>query len=262
MRIERLIVGIVAVVAFASPAHAQLVPPLPTNPNLPPPTEPPPTSPPPASPGLLPPEPVPVPPEEQETFRDLEQAEREDAGRGLQFVWLAPDIGFQWVSLDALSKGELLDDSVGSGSGLSLGGTAGLRWLYYTVGARFRYGRLSEFHTWSLGGDFGLRIPLGNFEPYAFVGGGYFQAGTFAADDELAALGAASDLAVSGFSARLGAGFDYYVTPVFSTGVSVDAEALFASRDGLGGQTGTIYDASGSSIGLGVATLAVLGLHF
>lgn len=266
MRIDRLIAvgvgGVAAVLAFARPASAQLVPPPPTDPGLPPPTDPAPTSPPPTSPGLLPPEPIPVPPEEQATFRGLEQAEREDAGRGLQFFWLGPDVGFQWVSLNALSEGELLDDAVGPGSGLALGGVVGLRWLYYTASARFRYGMLNEFSIWSLGGDFGLRIPLGSFEPYAFVGGGYFQAGSFAADDELKALGATADLAVNGFAARLGGGFDYYVTPVFSTGVSVDVEALFASRDGLGGQTDTVYDASASSVGLGVSTMAVLGLHF
>jgi hypothetical protein len=177
-------------------------------------------------------------------------------------VWLAPDVGFEWASLDALSGDDLVDGRIGPGSGLAFGGSAGLRWLFYTVGARFRYGLLNEFTMWSIGGDAALRIPLGSFEPYVMLGGGYHSLGDFVANDELGALGATADLEMSGFSVRLGGGFDYYVTPVFSAGVSVDAESLFLSRDAVTTDTNTVYDRAGSGIGLSVSSLAVFALHF
>jgi hypothetical protein len=230
---------------------AQLEPPPPSDPNAP------------AQPkGVYPPSPTELPAQDAETYRQLEQAEHEDSGRGLQFVWLAPEVGFQFVALDALSNDDLIDDQVGSGSGLAFGGTAGVRWLFYTLGARFRYALLGEFALWSLGGDVALRVPLGDFEPYAFVGGGYYSLGGFAADDALGMAGATSELVVSGFGARLGGGFDYYVTPVFSAGISVEVEALFLSRDAVTGGTNTIYDANGSAVGIAVSPMAVLGLHF
>jgi hypothetical protein len=210
----------------------------------------------------MPPDPVELPPSDAQTYQKLEQAERQDSGRGLQFVWIAPDVGFEWASLNALSNDDLVDDQVSPGSGLAFGASAGVRWLFYTLGARFRYGLLGEFTMWSIGADAALRIPLGNFEPYVLLGGGYHSLGDFAANDALLDLGATDDLAVSGFSVRLGGGFDYYVTPVFSAGISIDAESLFLSRDAIAADTNTVYDASGSAIGLAVSSLAVLALHF
>lgn len=240
--------GLVAMLVSGA-ALAQLQPPPAQDPNAPP-------------SGIQPPGPVEVPPEDVATYRQLEQAEHEDSGRGLQFVWLAPDVGFQFVVLDGLSNDELVDERVGSASGLAFGGTAGVRWLFYTLGARFRYGLLNEFSIWSLGGDVGLRVPLGDFEPYALLGGSYVSLGAFSADDALRALGASTELEAQGFSLRLGGGFDYYVTPVFSTGISVDAESLFLSRDAVRGDTGTLYDEAGSAVGLAVTSMAVLALHF
>jgi hypothetical protein len=241
-------------IAFGSRvAAAQLLPPpaptaQPTSPAQPP--------------GVLPPAPGEVPPQDAATYRQLEQAEHEDSGRGLSFLWIAPDVGFEFASLDALSNSDLVDDQVGSGSGLAFGGTAGVRWLFYTLGARFRYAPSSEFTLWSLGGDAGLRIPLGSFEPYVLLGGSYVSLGGFAVDDALSMAGATSDVAASGFSIRLGGGFDYYLTPVFSAGISVDGESLFLSRDAVTGGTNTIYDSSGSAVGLAVSSMAVLALHF
>lgn len=216
----------------------------------------------PAQPPGTPPGPTELPPEDVQTFRQLEQADQEDSGRGLSFVWLAPEVGYQFAPLDALSNDEFVDGQVKAGSGLAFGGTAGVRWLFYTLGARFRYGMLGEFTMWSLGGDAGLRIPLGGFEPYVIVGGGYASLGDFAVNDALQSAGATEDLTASGFSVRLGGGFDYYVTPVFSAGISVDAESLFLSREAVGSMTNTIYDRSGSAVGLVVSSMAVLALHF
>jgi hypothetical protein len=259
------LLGAIATLLGSAVAEAQLLPPPTPNPN-PPPQDP---AQEPAAPGLAPPAPVIIPEDERATFQQLERADREDAGRGLQFVWIAPDVGFQWVGLDALSNSDLIDERVSAGMGPAFGGTLGARWLYYTFGARFRYSLLNEFSMWTAGGDFALRIPLGSFEPYGFIGAGYLQAQDFAAGDELRLLGATADLQMSGLNARLGGGFDYYVTPVFSTGVSIDAEAMFLSRDALPGSddadaafSESVYAVDGSAIGLSVTAMAVLGLHF
>jgi hypothetical protein len=246
---------VVPTVLVAQAAFAQLQPP-------PPPQDPAQLEPVQPAPVLTPPAPVELPAQDAETYRQLEQAEREDSGRRLQFVWLAPEVGFEWAALDQLSNDNLIDSQVKPGAGLAFGGTAGLRWLFYTVGARFRYGMLNEFTMWSIGGDAALRVPLGNFEPFVMLGGGYHSLSDFAANDALRAAGATDDLAISGFSARLGGGFDYYVTPVFSAGISVDAEALFLSRDRISADTDTPYDSSGSGVGLAVTSMAVLALHF
>jgi hypothetical protein len=226
----------------AVPAHAQFgVPPAP----------------------LLAPPPPPTPASNQ-TVQELEQAERQDSGRRLQFVWLNPEVGFEWASLTALSNSDLLDDRVPQdATGLVVGGGAGVRLLYLTLGARFRYGLLSEYDLWSLGLEGALRIPYGRLEPYVFVGAGYTRAGSFKADANLEQLAARRDeLALAGIGAQLGGGVDYFVTPVFSVGARVEAQSLFLSRSAVLEEGGGIYAADGSGIGLGVGGLAVLGLHF
>lgn len=214
-------------------------------------------------PPLLPP-PAPPTPASNQTVQQLEQAERQDSGRRLQFAWLNPEVGFQWASLTGLSNSGLLDDRVpADATGLVVGGGAGVRLLYLTLGARFRYGLLSEFDLWSLGAEGALRIPYGNLEPYVFVGAGYTRAGSFKADEGLVDLAARKeDLSVSGIGAQLGGGLDYFVTPVFSVGARVEAQAMFLGRSQTLAAGGGIYSEDGSGIGISTSGLAVLGLHF
>src|SRR4051794_14604786 len=58
-----------------------------------------PTPPPLQSGGLTPPPSSPAAPNpgESETYRQLERAEREDAGRGLEFVWLGVEAGYEYL---------------------------------------------------------------------------------------------------------------------------------------------------------------------
>jgi hypothetical protein len=170
----------------AAPARAQFLPP---------------------APPLLAPPPPPTPASNQQV-QQLEQAERQDSGRRLQFVWLNPEAGFEWAKLTALSNSKLLDDRIAAdATGLVVGGGAGVRLLYLTFGARFRYGLLSNFDLWTLGAEAALRIPYGKLEPYAFVGAGYAHAGSFKADKDLEALAKRrEDLSMSGVGAQLGGG--------------------------------------------------------
>lgn len=213
---------------------------------------------PPAGTGLLPPPPPPTP-ESAQTMRQLEQAEREDSGRGLQFVWLEPEVGFQWMSLTAL-KDDAFDDSLDTaGIGAVLGAGAGLRLLYLTAGARFRYLLLSPFQLWSLGFEAALRVPRGRWEPYVTLGVGYASVVRFVDDSDPIA----SNVSASGVTTRLGGGIDHYVTPVFSIGARADFEFLFTWRKAMAGaDAGSVYAARGSAIGLGASASLVLGLHF
>lgn len=197
--------------------------------------------------------------------QDLAQADREDTGRGLQFVWLNGDVGYQYVDLTALSDSGLLPGVASgegprtSGAGLLFGGGLGVRLLYFTFGARFRYGTLDDWNLWSVLGEVGFRIPFGNLEPYVNLGGGYVSLANFDGARQSAAVGANS-LDVHGVDVRLAAGFDYHLSNTFSVGPQLAADLLVLTRPGVAGAAA--YAADGSSVGLALQGALVLGLHF
>ena len=215
----------------------------------------------PAPPGgeLLPP-PPPATPESINTMQQLERAEREDSGRGLQFFWIDPEVGVKWVDLSLLSNSELVDgdDFDASGFGPSLGAGIGGRFLYFTAGARFRYTLLPLFDLWTLGLEGSLRIPLGRLEPYLFVGGGYLRTTGVDAKDG----GRFKDLVLSGGYAAFGGGVDYFITPVLALGARADVEVTLASREALATETSGIYAEEGSGIGLAGTAALHVSLHF
>lgn len=227
-----------------------------------------PPAPPPGSSGSgLEPPPLLAPTAEANTEHQLQLAEQKDSKRGLQFVLLNADAGTQWSSLTALSDSGLLDsDADATGLGLALGAGLALRLLYLTAGARFRFAKFGSYDMWSLGLEGNLRIPRGALEPYAHLGAGYVQAGSFTAkNDTVTAEQTAvlDDVSVRGVNVRLGVGFDYFITPVFSAGVSLDGELLILGRAALpSAPEGSLYHADGSAVGLAVSGLASLGLHF
>lgn len=225
--------------------------------------------------GLAPPAPVdaaPPPTAPTETEQALTRADREDSGRGLQFVWLEAEVGGQHLGLQTLHDGNLVDGELvpSTATGLSYGAGAGVRLLFITAGARFRFGSFEAWKLWTLNAEFGWRIPLGAFEPYLNVGGGYASLGGFDARGALGNAGFdAVELAARGFDIRAGAGFDYYVGPIVSVGANLSGEFLFLSRSALP-TTGTgtdaalaaVYAQDGSSIGLAGTLTAVVGVHF
>lgn len=239
--------------AFAQPAPAQPSVPSPYTPSSPPPLE---------TGGLRPPAPVATPPGESETLQKLERAEREDAGRGLEFLWVDAEGGYGYTDLQALASSSLLDGTVLSDAsgGLVLGAGAGVRFIFLTLGARFRLTRLDDFDLWTLGGEIGLHLPHGAFEPSFTFGVGY--AGASPSLDGLNADG----LAMSGVSARLGANIDYYVNPLLSFGVHGTFETLALWRSGAEQPAGSpivqFYADDGSGVGVGGTLTGSVGLHF
>lgn len=216
--------------------------------------------------------------ESAQTEEKLEKADKEDSGRGLEFIYLNAEGGFENLGLQTFHSNNLVDSKVvpTSATGPLFGAGAGIRLLFLTAGVRFRLAHFSQYDLWNIGAELGLRIPLGNFEPYFVLGGGYAALGSFNGGN----IGpSASDVSIRGVDIRGGGGIDYYVTPVFSVGANLTAELLLLTRPGVSlqnaqntatGSPGTgvpqasaqIYAADGSSAGLGIAGTIVLGLHF
>ena len=238
--------------AVAQPAPPPSVP-SPYTPSAPPPLE---------TGGLRPPAPVAAPPGESETLQTLERAEREDAGRGLEFLWVDVEGGYGYMDLQALSSSSLLDGTVLSdqSGGLALGAGAGVRFIFLTFGARFRLTRLDDFDLWTLGGEIGLHLPHGAFEPSFTLGLAY--AGAAPSAEGLDAEG----LDMSGVSARLGANIEYYVNPLLSFGARGTVEMLALWRSGAEQPAGSpivqFYAEDGSGVGVGGTLTGTIGLHF
>jgi hypothetical protein len=222
--------------------------------------------------GLAPPAPMAEDPESKQTEEQLQTADQRDSGRGLEWVYLNAEAGFMHLGLDTFHANNLINSNIGNTvqNGPLFGAGLGVRLVFVTLGARFRYATFSNFNLWTLGGELGLRIPLGNLEPYFTLGGGYASLGSFSDS-------AVSDVvSVHGFDVRGGAGLDYYVTPVFSIGASITGEILALSRPGLSpadlgkisgtanaqGAQANILSADGSSVGAALSVTGVLGLHF
>lgn len=253
------LLAISALVGWSTPALAQQPAPAAGQSNL-------------ESGGLRPPEAVDAgpaaPPEaaSASTEKELEKADQEDSGRGLEWVWLSAEIGAEHLGLETFKSKQLVDPQLvkTTQTGLVYGAGAGVRILVFTVGARFRLGSFSNWQLWTLGLEGGFHIPLGSLEPYFTLGAGYASLGSFSTSAP-----ASSQADVKGFNARVGAGLDYYLSNTFSLGANLTGDVLFLSRSSVAGASAStsgneaaVYAKDGSSIGAGATLTAVAGLHF
>jgi hypothetical protein len=223
-----------------------------------------PTSGPLAPPPAVEAEPPPAAPTETEA--ELARADRQDSGRGLEFVWLNAEAGVEHVGLQTFHAKRLVDaDAVKSTqTGAVFGAGAGLRLIFLTAGARFRLGTFSAWQLWTLNAEFGLRLPLGSLEPYFTLGGGYASLGSFDSS-RLNDIGVSHDLSAHGFDLRAACGLDYYLGHTLSIGANLSGDFLFLSRAKAAtaaAASTSIYAQDGSSIGAGATLTAVAGLHF
>jgi hypothetical protein len=208
------------------------------------------------------------------TERELDQADRKDAGRGLEFLWVNAEVGVQHLGLQTFKANDLVDAEIVSTTqtGPLFGAGLGVRLIFITLGGRFRLGSFEEWQVWTLDAEVGVRIPLGALEPYFVLAGGYASLGSF---DGANVAGADDDVAIRGFNLRGGVGLDYYIGNTFSIGGNVSGDFMFLSRTGLdfddvegepnGEEQATrqqIYAQDGSGIGGGVTVTLVAGLHF
>ncbi|HYJ08523.1 MAG TPA: hypothetical protein VEX18_05930 [Polyangiaceae bacterium] len=203
---------------------------------------------------------------EQTPERQLEEADKQDSGRGLEWIWLNAEVGVEHLGLQTFKANELVDAELvkTTQTGLTYGAGIGVRLLVFTVGARFRLGSFDQWQLWTLNAEGGLRIPIGSLEPYFTLGAGYASLGSFSTTAP-----ASSKADVKGFNARLGFGLDYYLSNTFSVGGNLTGDLLVLSRSAVAGAStsmmgneATVYAEDGSGIGAGATFTAVVGLHF
>lgn len=165
-----------------------------------------------------------------DTVRRLDQAKQEDSGRGLTWVWIDAEGGFEQIGLQALNggnKGFVAGFANTSGSGGVVGVGAGARLLFFTLLARGRLGVFGSGLLYRAGAEAGFHIPLGRVEPRLALGLGYAGVGNL--QDQTGGVG----LSLRGFYTRVEAGLDYYLVPAFSLGLGVSGELLGLSRAAL-----------------------------
>lgn len=223
--------------------------------------------------GLAPPSSQPRSAEGARTEQELDKADREDSGRGLEFFYINAEVGGEHLGLQTFKANNLVDAGVvkTSQTGLVYGAGLGLRLVFITLGPRFRIGTFDQWQLWTLNGELGLRIPLGDIEPYFTFGGGYASVGSFDSGNLGGKLNS-DDVDITGYNIRGGFGLDIYLSSAFSIGANLTGEMLVLTRPGVDPSklqaTGTsadasqVYQADGSSIGAGVTLTGVVGLHF
>lgn len=235
--------------------------------------------------GLAPP--APLPPEEREeessTAKDLDTSQKKDSKRGLEWIYVDLQGGFQIVGLRTFN----LDEENFTGGfvatesqGFVTSAGVGLRLVFLTFGARARVGFFESWDLFSVGGELGLRLPFGNLEPHFNLGGGYTALGSFESSLKSGAVEKALDQTdIAGFYVRAGAGVDYYITPTFSVGALASFEVLGLTRPALDAskinelkadssltdvqkRKADLLAFEGTSYGAAGTAMAVVGLHF
>ena len=239
------------------------------------PAEAPPPAPGPSAAGLTAPEPI-DPNEERpvgETEAALDEAKKEDSGRGLSWFYLDAEGGYQFVQLQTF---EVDQDSLTAGlvpneaSGGFIGAGLGVQLLFLTIGPRFRAGFFPEWQMFSIGGEVGFHFPIGILEPHFELGGGYVALGSLGG----ALQGATDAVTIRGGYGRVSGGLDVYPVDVFSVGFGASWEFMGLTRPGVSPddldpqQRQTLDEAQqaalsaeGSSYGSAIHIYGKLGLH-
>jgi hypothetical protein len=215
----------------------------------------------------------------------LREADDKDSGRGLEFVWLNAEAGYELVGLQTFSKNNLVDAGFTKTSqqGFLFGAGVGLRLIFLTIGPRFRLGTFDAWQLWTADLEAGLHLPIGRIEPYFTLGGGYASIGAFDAKKTTYTM-QGEGVKIRGWNARVGFGLDIYLTNVVTIGANLTGDALFlkrpttqppivpcpapcsveqqAARDDAQQKINVVYQNDGTSIGGGMTATGVIGLHF
>ncbi len=226
----------------AATSHAQLAPPPPLGAS---------PSASAAAPGAPPAQPTADPRPEEE----LDRAKKNDSGRGLSWFWLEAEGGYEHIDLTTFDGGSAFTG--GSISESSDGGAVsagiGAQLVFLTLGARARFGFFDQYRLGRIGGEVGLRLPLGRLEPRFDLGAGYAALGTF---DGVAP----DDFAVGGAYARAGAGLDFFPVELMSIGAHATFDVLALTRAASSNVLSLATEES--SVGSTFAIQLAAGLHF
>jgi hypothetical protein len=192
-------------------------------------------------------------------------------------VYLNAEGGASYVDMESLSTSNFGLQTTHAG-GPMWGVGAGVRLLFFSIGARVRDQILSSIGSlWEVDGEAAFHVRIWQIDPYFGVRGGYvFLGGLDSSSVQVATGGSASDVSVHGFDVGPVVGIDFYFSKLVSLGFEGQAEFLFLQRPPpplpagipqsavsmLPPQQQTLYQNSGSSVGLGALGTAHLGLHF
>jgi hypothetical protein len=200
--------------------------------------------------------------QKDEVTQELEEADRRDSQRGLEFVWLVGDVGLGVLDAAGLDRGQLLAPGDPSGGvGIAYGGGIGVRLLYFTLGARLAGSDVGTLRTLGGGGELGMKLPLGNLEPLLVLDLGYVGVSGLAAEQTMNGLAG-----VEGLSLNLGAGVDDYLSDHFSVGASARFGAMFLGRPpqdpaNFVDAMDPIYASGANSTGTSLALALRIGFH-
>jgi len=205
---------------------------------------------------------------------DLDSSKDNDSGRGLSWVWVEVQGGFEHVGLKTFNVDEKnfsagLVETTSSGGVISAG--AGAQLIFLTLGVRGRMGFFDAWQIGRIGGELGFRIPLGIIEPRFDLGGGYAALGSFNTV-------VPQQVSIDGAYARAGAGVDFYPVNILALGIHASFDFLALKRAGLSladveklkdpsgnslpDAQKTLLEAEGSGYGATFALQGTVGLHF
>ena len=126
----------------------------------------------------------------------------QDSGLGLEWVYLNADVGGAYTNMQSFSESNLAIQQASS-QGAAFGVGAGVRLLFFTIGARARDLQLSNFNLWELDGEAAFHIRIWRIDPYFGVRGGYAFVGSLGSGAvSVASGGSASDVSVPGATLR------------------------------------------------------------
>jgi hypothetical protein len=224
------------------------------------------------------------PPPPQATEQRLDDSKKEDSGRGLELIYINAQGGVVFDALGTFNNSLQITQT--NAGGAALGVEAGVRFVWLTLGARFRYEVLQPFNIWQLDAVLGLHIPAGRWDPYVSIHGGYSAIGSLdpksfdttqiAPCSSCTSQDAANGFSTKGANVGFSIGADYYLAKFFSIGVDGTFEFLFLHRDPLpipaqcasdpacsaAVQAQPLYSKSGDAAGVGLLATAHLALHF
>jgi hypothetical protein len=182
------------------------------------------------------------------TQQQLDNSIKQDSGRGFEIAYLNAEAGGGYMSL---GSGLGLDKASSGGAMVGVG--AGVRFITWTLGARFRLLPMSAFTAWQLNGEAGFHLPVGSWDPYANLHVGYVKA---SANDTTFDVPSPH-----GLDLGISIGSDYYLSALFSLGIDATADALFLKR-AASTAAGSPLTSDASSTGVAVIGSLHAGLHF
>jgi hypothetical protein len=207
--------------------------------------------------------------------------ESKDSGLGLEWVYLNADIGYSYVNMESFSE-QTLGLATTSAGGPVFGVAAGVRLIFFSIGARVRDLNLSNIgNLWELNLEAFFHTRIGHLDPYFGVRGGYNFVGQLSSQTASVATGdTPSSVSVHGYNVGPVVGLDYYFAKIISIGIDLDGQFLFLQRPKVAlpagvsvsdcsalppsqaSQCQTLYNQSGNSAGFGFVPTAHLGIHF